>query len=251
MKQLLLLNIMLAALFAPAHAATIQAYASEMNTADPTNPDYDPTYGTFFSSTAGDDAISNADIQRIITSNTDTALSGSIPSDYLFGYSSTDYSVIDLNFGDTTVKTGSGGDSLGADLAIVSLWSGSNYQFGLEAFDTTGNSLSFFLYDVTNNTPETCDSTNTCFGNVKTTSINLYGTADRRELGDDIELGYIRLFIGGKDLNNADGLPDGYSNFSLAGAYYTDATVVPLPLSAVLFSSGLLLLGWVGRRKTI
>jgi len=243
MKQLLLLNIMLAALFAPAHAATIQAFASEMNTATAT---YDPTHDTSFSNTAGGAAISNADIQTILTSNADTYLSGYYPSNYLFGTSATTYSEIDLNFGDTTVKTGSGGETLGADLVVVSLWNGYDYSFGLEAFDTAGNSLSLYQYFVTDETPNSCDSTEAC---VKTTSINLFSNDDTGpvELGDNIEIGYISLLIGGSTFNGADG----YSNFSLVGAYHTDAVVVPLPLPAILFSSGLLLLGWVGRRKAV
>ncbi len=59
-------------------------------------------------------ALSTDDeIQTIISSDANAAI---------FGYSPTDYSVIDLGFGDTTVKTGSGGDTLGADLVVVSLW---------------------------------------------------------------------------------------------------------------------------------
>jgi len=223
MKQLLLLNIMFAALFAPAHAATIQAFATEVKA----------TSGSSFSATVGSTtALSDAEIQAIIASDARAAI---------FGTSPTEYSVIDLGFGDTTVKTGSGGDTLDADLVVVSLWNNSDYQFALEAFDTTGNSLSFFLYDVTAATPDSCDKTGAC---VKTTSINLYDS-DRNVLEDNIEIGSIRLTIGG-GLNL-----DGYSNFSLVGAYHTDATVVPLPLPAILFSSGLLLLGWVGRRKAV
>ena len=227
MKRLLLLNIFLAALFSPAHAATIQAYATEVKA----------TSGSF-SATAGGTALStDAEIQAIIASDASAAIFGTSPSDY---------SVIDLGFGDTTVKTGSGGDSEGADLVVVSLWTDIIYEFRLEAFDTDGDSLSLYTYKVDSNTPNARDGTGAILNDIKTTSINLYGI-DYLELGDDIEIGYISLTIGGA-LNGAGGL-DGYSNFSLAGAYYTDATVVPLPLPAVLFSSGLLLLGWVGRRK--
>ena len=229
MKQLLLLNIMLAALFAPAHAATIQAFATEVKA----------TSGSSFSATAGGPALStDAEIQAIIASDASAAI---------FGFSPKVYSVIDLGFGDTTVKTGSGVDTEGADLVVVSLWNGSAYQFMLEAFDTTGNSLSLYTYDVKSSTPNALNSTGAILDDVKTTSINLfnsnYGAAT--ELDDNIEIGSIRLTIGGA-LNL-----DGNSNFSLVGAYYTDATVVPLPLPAILFSSGLLLLGWVGRRKTV
>ncbi len=227
MKQLLLLNIILAALSAPAHAATIQAFATQVNT----------TYGSL-SATAGGTALStDAEIQTIIASDANAAI---------FGYSPTDYSVIDLGFGDTTVKTGSGGDTFGADLVVVSLWNDTNYQFMLEAFDTAGSSLSLYTYTVDSSTPNALDGTGAILNDVKTTSINLYNSnyAAPTELDDNIEIGYLRLTIGG-GLNL-----DGNSNFSLVGAYHTDATVVPLPLPAILFSSGLLFLGWVGRRKT-
>jgi hypothetical protein len=232
MKQLLLLNIILAALSAPAHAATIQAFATQVNT----------TYGSL-SATAGGPALStDAEIQTIIASDANAAI---------FGYSPTDYSVIDLGFGDTVVKTGSGGDTLGADLVVVSLWNDIDYRFGLEAFDTAGTSLSSYYYTVNASTPDACSSYDTagvCLSYVKTTSINLLDISET-ELADGIELGYVRMTIGGTEFNGSGGL-DGYSNFSLVGAYHTDATVVPLPLPAILFSSGLLFLGWVGRRKT-
>ena len=229
MKQLLLLNIMFAALFAPAHAATIQAFATEVKA----------TSGSSFSATVGSTtALSDAEIQATIASDARAAI---------FGTSPTDYSVIDLGFGDTTVKTGSGGDTFGADLVVVSLWNDISYKFMLEAFDTAGSSLSLYTYTVESSTPNALNSTGTILSDVKTTSINLFSNDDTapEALGDNIEIGSIRLTIGG-GLNL-----DGYSNFSLVGAYHTDATVVPLPLPAILFSSGLLLLGWVGRRKAV
>ena len=224
---------MLAALFAPAHAATIQAFATQVNSID-----------GGFSDTAGDtSALSTDEIQAIIASDASAAI---------FGTSTTDLSVIDLGFGDTIVKTGSGGDSDGADLVVVSLWNDINYEFRLEAFDTAGGSLSLYTYTVNSSTPNALDGTGATLNDVKTTSIKLYNSnyAAPTELDDNIEIGSIRLTIGGF-LNDDGGDLAGYSNFSLAGAYYTDPVVVPLPLPAVLFSSGLLLLGWVGRRKTI
>jgi len=237
MKQLLLLNIILAALSAPAHAATIQAFATDVKA----------TSGSFSATVGGPALSTDADIQTILTSNADTYLSGYYPSDYLYGFSASTYSEIDLGFGDTTVKTGSGGDTKGADLVVVSLWNDSDYEFMLEAFDTAGSSLSLYTYTVDSSTPNALDGTGAILNDVKTTSINLYNSnyAAPTELDDNIEIGYIRLTIGG-GLNL-----EGDSNFSLVGAYHTDATVVPLPLPAILFSSGLLLLGWVGRRKAV
>jgi len=210
MKKLLLLNILLAALSTPASAASVKAIATDIIN----------TWGDF-SQTPGGTALSNGDIGTIISSDPATAI---------YGFSSVDYSVIDLGFGDSTVVTGAG-----ADLVIFSLWSGDNYTFGLQAFDKDDNLISNYNYTVTSST----------------TSIDLFNDS-AVALENDIELGYIRLFIGGVYNGNAGGTTV-YSNFSLVGAYHTQAqaTVVPLPLPAVLFGSGLALLGWVGRRKSL
>jgi len=210
MKKLLLLNILLAALSTPASAASVKAIATDVIN----------TWGDF-SQTPGGTALSNGDIGTIISSDPATAI---------YGFSSVDYSVIDLGFGDSTVVTGAG-----ADLVIFSLWSGDNYTFGLQAFDKDDNLISNYNYTVTSST----------------TSIDLFNDS-AVALENDIELGYIRLFIGGVYNGNVGGTTV-YSNFSLVGAYHTQAqaTVVPLPLPAVLFGSGLALLGWVGRRKSL
>lgn len=230
MKQLLLLNIILAALSTSVHAATIQAYATNVTATDGS-----------FSETAGGPALStNAEIQEIITSDANAAIFGANPDDY---------SIIDLDFGDTIVKTGSGGGTSGADLAIISLWNGYGYSFGLQAFDTNNVSISFYKYFVTASTPDVCDNTDACFDNIKSTSINLYNNLTGLELDDGIEIDSLRLFIGGPGYNGASGGPDAYSNFSLAGAYHTNVAAVPLPLPAILFASGLGLLGLVGRRS--
>jgi hypothetical protein len=216
MKKLLLLNIILAALSTPVNAATVKAIATDVIT----------TWGSFSQTPAGT-ALSNGDIGTIISSDPTTAI---------YGLSPVDYSVIDLGFGDSNVVTGTG-----ADLVIFSLTSGFNYSFGLEAYDTENNLLSSYNYS-------TAIHSSIFSPGILATSINLYdgyGSA----LADDIELGYIRLFIGGA--YNGAGGTSAYSNISLVGAYHTQATVVPLPLPAVLFSSGLVLLGWMGRRKVI
>jgi hypothetical protein len=217
MKKLLLLNILLAALSTPISAAPVKAIATDVIA----------TWGDF-SQTPGGTALSNGDIGTIISSD---------PASAIYGFSSIDYSVIDLGFGDSTVVTGSG-----ADLVIFSLTSGYDYSFGLEAYDTNNNLMSSYNYSTTIHS--------TIFEpGILATSINLfdgYGAA----VADDIELGYIRLFIGG-GYNGITGGTDAYSNFSLVGAYHTQAAVVPLPLPAVLFGSGLALLGLIGRRKTI
>jgi len=219
MKKLLLLNILLAALSTPANAATVKAIATDVIN----------TWGDF-SQTPGGTALSNGDIGTIISSDPATAI---------YGFSSVDYSVIDLGFGDSTVVTGTG-----ADLVIFSLSSGYDYSFGLEAYDINDNLLSSYNYS-------TAINSSVYSPGILATSINLFDNSGVA-VGDDIELGYIRLFIGGAYNGNVGGT-SAYSNFSLVGAYHTQlqATVVPLPLPAVLFGSGLALLGWVGRRKSL
>lgn len=245
MKKLLLLNIILVALSIPVQAASVQVVATNTNI----------NYGSF-SATPGGTTLGNSQIQSMISD----------PATAIYGNNSeTDikinYSVLDLDFGETAVFTGSGGDTQGADLVVYSLWSGYDYSFGLDAFATDGSPLSSYLYDVTlDKTNDACliIGNNICEVYLTTTAINLYSNdtavlEEERELLDGIQLGYISLFIGG-DIYNGDisaGGVDAYSNFSLVGAFHTDsAVVVPLPLSAVLFSSGLALLGWVGRKKT-
>jgi len=236
MKKLLLLNIFLAALSAPAHSATIKVFATDVLT---TYGDIPQTYGGFTQTPGGSTQLTNAEISTIIASDPATAIYGSDASKN---------SPIDLGFGGNTILTGAG-----ADLVIFSLWSGYDYSFGLQAFgtDPAAGPLSSFNYMVTGNSIfETCaitDSTGACTADISAISIDLFGS-NNLALDDNIELGYIRLFIGGG--YNGTG-PDAYSNFTLIGANYTNAAVVPLPLPVILFSSGLALLGWIGRRKKL
>ena len=223
MKHLLLLNIIFIVFSTSVQAATVQAIANDVQA----------TYVGFSDTAGGSTALTDAEIQSIISTDPETAV---------YGIDSTDYSVIDLGFGDSTVITGSG-----ADLVIFSLWSGYNYSFGLSAYDDTGTLLSGYNYNVDDSSIYSECTDGSC-PTVVTTSINLYDN-NAIELADDLELGYIRLFIGGELYNGSTGGIDAYSNFSLAGAFNVKSAVVPLPLSAVLFSSGLALLGWTGRRK--
>ncbi len=64
-------------------------------------------------------------------------------------------------------------------------------------------------------------------------------------ISGDTAFSKIRITLG-EDYNGANGTRP---RFSMAGGFYTQPTVVPLPLSVVLFSSGLALLGLAGRRK--
>ena len=229
MKKLLLLNILLVALSVPAHAATIQALATDLK----------KTYSSFSDTAGSTTALSDSEILSIIGSNPNTAIYGNSAEAAPY-----DYSVIDLGFGEKSVITGSG-----VDLTIFSIWSGYSYSFGLEAYDVDGNKRSSYMYNVTDRSIFS-ECTNGSCPTIVTTSINLFSNDKTPlELADDIELSYISLFIGGTAYNGITGGKDAYSNFTLAGAFYTKPTVVPLPLSVVLFGSGLGLLGWTGRRK--
>ena len=224
MKQLFLINFMLALFIAPAEAMTVKATATDVLA----------TYGSFSQTAGGTELDATAgEVDPIITSDPATAI---------YGFGSTSYSVIDLGFGSNTVITGQG-----ADVVVFSLWNGYDYNVGLQAYATDNTLLSSYVYTVDDSS--FYDSSTT----IVTTAINLFdnslnsGTSGVA-LGDDIELGYLRLFLG-PDYNGVTGGLSAYSNTSLVGAFHTDAVVVPLPLSAVLFSSGLALLGWIGRRK--
>ncbi len=231
MKQLLLLNIILITLSTPLQAATVKAFATN-------------AIGAFgsFSAAPGGLALTDALIEDILAP-------ASGPTTAIYGRDNPitvppiqDRVSIDLDFGDTTVVTGSG-----VDLVIFSLMPG-DYSFGLQVFGNNDTLLSNYNYDTSiHSTPVVFGSTN-----IFQTTINLFSNDNIPvALADDIELDYIRLFIG-NDYNGEDGNENIiYSNFSLVGAFHTQTVVIPLPLSAVLFSSGLALLGWVGRRKTV
>lgn len=231
MKKLLFINIILATLSTPAVAAPVDVKAI----AD----DVLATYGDF-SQTPGGSALSTGEITTIISSDPATAI---------YGFSATDYSVIDLGFGSDTAMTGQG-----ADLVVFSSWKGYDYSFGLQAYDdsSTPNLLSSWAYQVSDlsymHECTATDSAGGCIDGIVATSINLYNSS-LQQVADDITLGYLSLFIGGDTYNGTVGGTSAYSNFSLVGAYHTDVTAVPLPLPAVLFGSGLFLLSWVGRRK--
>lgn len=218
MRKLLLLSFILIAFSTPVQAKTVKAFATEVI----------ETYGSFSQATGGT-ALTNTEIQSILASDTTNAI---------YGQSADDYSVIDIGFGSTRVFTGSG-----ADLVIFSLWQGVNYNFELQVFDKNDVSLSSYTYQVTG---DACASP--CLPTVKTTAINIFDNGLMpTALENNIELGYLRLFIGG-DLAT-DGFGE-YSNLSLVGAFNTEITQVPLPLPALLFGSGLGLIGLIGRRKS-
>lgn len=227
MKQLLLLSTILAVFSMPASAAPIAVKVVATDVFD--------IYGSSSNSPNGD-ALTNVDIESIISSNPNNAIYGRSNPDTSESIA-TDYVAIDLGFGSNTVVTGTG-----VDLVVFSLWSGESYSFGLQAFDKNNTLLSSFNYPLTVGGDK---PTSSIFSSgVITTSINLLDS-NEVALGDNIELGYIRLFIG----NDYNGGTGAYSNVSLVGAFHTQTAVVPVPLPIILFSSGLALLGWIGRRK--
>lgn len=229
MKQLLLLNIIIAVLSTPVQAATISVIANEVLA----------TSGSFTTSPTGT-TLNLADLTSIATSDAGT-----------FVMSNDGTASIDLGFGSTQVITG-----IGADLVIFTV--GNGYNFGLQVFDKNDSMISNFLYNVPADGSSTakdesgnnlCVNRNgVCAAAISATSIDVFGT-NLAAVDNDIEISMIRLFIGtNKDFKSGDAYP----LFSLAGAVYTPSppSAVPLPLPALLFSSGLMLLGWVGRKKT-
>lgn len=227
MKQLLLLNIIIAALSTSVQAATINVIANKVL----------GTSGTFTTSPTGD-ALNQTDLSGIVTSDVAT-----------FAMSNDDTASIDLGFGNTQVVTGTG-----ADLVIFTV--GNDYNFRLQVFDTNDSMISNFLYNVPADGSSTAKdengnflcvkgNTGNCAAAISATSIDIFGN-DLLAVEDNIEISMIRLLIG---TNKSFKPGEAYPLFSLAGAIHT--TVVPLPLPALLFSSGLVLLGWIGRRKTV
>ena len=228
MKQLLFLNLIIAVLSSSVQAATVTAYADE----------FLGSSGNFL--TSGKTPVSEAELATIVTSDITT-----------FAYTNDTEASFDLGFGsNTTVTTGSGVD-------LVIFTAGNGYNFGLEVYGTESDTapisdLRYIVdiyptYDPTlidsNGDPLCINDTLPCPVVLSGTNIDLLGIADGTEIS------FIRVLLGSSSLYADPTLPNGPSlpNFTLARAEH--ATVVPLPLPAVLFSSGLLLLSWVGRRK--
>lgn len=219
MKTLIFLNIIIATLSTSVHAATISAYAN----------DFLDSSGSFVlspGSTALGTVVTN-DIDTYVMSNDAEAS-------------------FDLGFGTNTAITGSG-----TDLLIFTI--GNDYYFGLQVFDINNTILSSFIYNVPGDGSATATDADgndlcleiegVCTAAISATAIDLFDSSFNT-IADNTEIGFIRLFIG----SDYSGTSGDNSIFALAGAVHT--TAVPLPLPAVLFSSGLFLLGWIGRKKT-
>lgn len=234
MKRLLLLNFIIAALSTSVQAAPVQINIAASEVLD--------TFGSF--TTPAGSALNLNALTGIVTSDASTSV---VSQDI--------NATIDLGFGSNTVVTGAG-----ADLVIFTV--GNGYSFGLQAFDISNNIISNFLYNVPadgSTTAQDQDGNDLCVTEnngctpISATAINLWGEkADGSyfEIIDGTELSFVRLFIGSStNITTAETIGDAQlPRLSLVGAVHS--AVVPLPLPAVLFGSGLALLGWVGRRKT-
>jgi hypothetical protein len=159
------------------------------------------------------------------------------PANYVYSSAAGNNAYIDLGFNGFNIYNGAGND-------LVIFIVGNSFPFGLDVFDTNGalmNSGIFSVgiantvYDNTNPANWLCvgGSNGVCSGGFPLSAIFVdFGDA----IAGDIAIGKIHLTLGD-------------AAFSLAGGFHTEPTVVPLPLPALLFSSGLALLGWTGRRK--
>jgi hypothetical protein len=197
--------------------------------------------------------LNNAGLADIITSN---------PASYtLSPFRNTAY--IDLGFKGFDVYNGAGND-------LVVFMVGNTTSFGLDVLDANGTVVNSGVYNVATPTFAS-DGSNLDLGDTVVNNnghwLCVNGTDNfctngaalsaifidlEDSIAGDIALGGIRIFLGEKfnGINPDTGAPI-RPRFSLAGGFHTEATVVPLPLSVILFSSGLALLGWTGRKRTV
>jgi len=242
MKQLIFFVLLLLA--ANAHSATISVgninnihvanslvgtsnAAGCTTAATATSCDFANTPGTF---------LTDAELAPMVTSN---------PADYVLSpYKDSAY--LDLGFAGYDIYNGAGND-------LVVFMVGNATTFGLDVFDQSGALINSGIYDVLadgSNTVYDNDGNWLCAGGTDALCTGGYALSAifidlDSSIAGDVALGNIRINLG-DDFNDPSS-----PSFSLAGGFHTEATVVPLPLSAVLFSSGLALLGWAGRKKSI
>ncbi|VAW54848.1 hypothetical protein MNBD_GAMMA05-1817 [hydrothermal vent metagenome] len=234
MKKLITIKILLALFSFTAQAATISiGNIDNINVADvllgssnsigcTNNCDFVDANGTL---------LTDVDLATVVTSNA---------ANYTTSSSVGNSASFDLGFNGFNLYNGDGND-------LVVFIVGNNRSFGLDVFDTQGFLLSSDTYNVDISNTVFDDVGNwLCVGNDLNPCPNngFALSAVFIDLGDsvagDVAIGSLQF-----NLNDAA--------FSLAGGFYTEASpvVVPLPMPIVLFSSGLFLLGWVGRKKSI
>ena len=252
MKQLLVINFftaLLAFAFSPlAQATTVNVFASEV-LATSSATECETTVNTSNCDFVVPGRAIGRDELQATVADADNPDVGT----FVFSFFR-DEAFIQLGFGDNQVVTGPG-----ADLVIFTV--GNGYRFGLTVLDNSADAveLSSFNYSVPLDGSSQAvdengdrlsleDENGNAIADISATSIDLIGLADGTEIGSII------LFIG----NNYNGLLDENNQvigndrplFSAAGAYYT-ASAVPLPLPAILFGSGIALLGWVARKTHV
>ena len=178
-------------------------------------------------------AGSTCDFKQTFTENyfDDTNLPGIVTSDYRTSVKSpaNANAYIDMAFNGFDIYNGIGND-------LVLFFVGNGTSFGLDVFDKNDNILSQGTYNITvTDAVRNSDDTWLCFNGVDSNCTNGFAlSAMYIDLGDsvagDTAIGKLHITFG----QNFNG--NGSSNFSLAGGFYTQPTVVPLPLPAMLFS---------------
>lgn len=243
MKKLLLINITLLIWSTNISAEMIYVGNDNINAIDTDNIfTADVLVGS--SNQSGCSSVASptqCDFQQTFTTNyfSDDALrtTGLVTSDYRTSVKSSESDAyLDLGFSNNVVN-GAGND-------LILFFIGNTTSFGLEVFDTSGQSMFTSSYII--DAPIIPD-----FGDAVRVPAD---PVDLLVLVDGWQLSAILIDLGEASEGAAIGnlhLTVENSNFSLAGGFHTQAAVVPLPLPVVLFSSGLALLGWLGCRRKV
>ena len=231
MKHLHLYSLALLILFGNVQAATIfeiqsdvAVYASSVE--DKTGDYYDQTFTDFASSTA-------------LTKN---QLAADVTGSDLTKYAWTPNANLSNPVGNSYIDLAFSGNiynGIGDDLVLFFAGTGTTFKDG---------HAEPYLFSVDIGADDTIEALNQ--GVITSSTSDIYGDLffasyamiDLDDYGFDQQtpLGTIRLHLGDTSMPALAAL----------GAYHTTA-VVPLPLPVILFSSGLALLGWIGRRKRI